>query len=137
MTNLKLFTRTIIAFLFLCFSNVVFAQQQTDSNEKDFKITIQKTRKGLKLSSEIGSAWSNLSFSLKDYSPMAIDENGMAKSDKISTEKNAEHADYLFTITKTLDGVKLTGMKGTAWEELSFKLSKNGKKTINQLGLIE
>ena len=43
---------------------------------KDFKIIIEKTDNGIKMKSEKGSAWINLSFSLNNYRAQAVDEYG-------------------------------------------------------------
>jgi hypothetical protein len=64
-----------------------------------------------------------------------IDEFGMTQLDNVSSNKDVKLADYLFTITKTADGIKLTGVEGTAWKELSFSLRANDKITIDQLGM--
>jgi len=42
---------------------------------------------------------------------------------------------YLFTITQKKNQVYLTGIKGTAWKELSFTLSSDKNLTINQFGM--
>jgi hypothetical protein len=102
---------------------------------KEFKITIEKTDNGLKLLSDKGSAWIDLSFSLAKDKPQAIDEYGMTQLGKVSTDKDPKLADYLFTITKTNEGITLTGVEGTAWKELSFSLEKNGRQAINQFGM--
>ena len=84
-----------------------------------------------------GSAWNDLSFSLPNYQPQTIDEYGMTGLDKVSTNKDANLADYLFTVTKTKDGIKLIGLAGTAWKELSFTLPPNGQQVIDQFGMTE
>ena len=103
----------------------------------EFKITIEKTDNGLKMQSVNGSAWIDLSFSLSNNKPQGIDEYGMTQLGKVTTNKEPKFADYLFTITKTKDGITLTGIEGTAWKELSFSVQKNGKKVIDQYGMME
>ena len=44
-------------------------------------------------------------------------------------------ADFLFTMTKTKNGIELKGTEGTAWTELKFSLAENKKQVINQLGI--
>lgn len=102
---------------------------------KSFKITIENTKNGLKLFSSQGSAWINLSFSASKEQTRVIDEFGMTQLDNVSSNKDVKLADYLFTITKTVDGIKLTGVEGTAWKELSFSLRANDKISIDQLGM--
>ena len=83
-----------------------------------------------------GSAWVETSFKIKNYVPQAIDEYGMTELKKVSSKKDSNLADFLFTITRTEDGIVLKGIEGTAWSDLSFSLAENGKQTIDQLGMI-
>ena len=133
----SLFTNSFIAVFLLTLSSGLMAQNQNFSDVKDFKIKIEKTDNGLKMQSLKGSAWVDFSFSLPNDRPQIIDEYGMTQLDKVSTNKDANLADYLFTITKTKNGIKLTGIEGTAWKELSFTLTKNGQQMIDQFGMTE
>lgn len=137
LTFRSLLLSLLAALSFLTFSSQVIPQQPSSSDLKDFKITIEKTRNGLKLCSSQGSSWIDISFSLQKNSAQAIDEYGMTKLNNVSPIKDLQLADYLFTITKTNDGIKLIGIEGTAWKELSFSLPKNKKQTINQYGMID
>ncbi|HSV76190.1 MAG TPA: hypothetical protein VLH37_04065 [Bacteroidales bacterium] len=133
----RLFTTLLIALLVMTLSSESKAQEQGSADFKEFKITIEKTDNELKLQSHKGSAWIDLSFSIPNDKPQAIDEYGMTHLGQVRTYKDPKLADYLFTITKTKDGIKLTGIEGTAWKELSFTLPKNGKQTINQFGMTD
>lgn len=133
----SIFIKSFIAVFLLTGGSELMAQKQISSDIKVFKIKIEKTDNGLKLLSLEGSAWLDLSFSLPDDKPQAIDEYGMTKLNKVSTDKDDNLADYLFTITKTKNGVKLTGLEGTAWKELTFTFTKNGQQAIDQLGMTE
>ncbi len=82
-----------------------------------------------------GSAWLDLSFSLNNNNPQAVDEYGMTELGKVSKLKDANLADFLFTITKTKEGLELKGIEGTAWKELSFNLRKGSKQAIDQFGM--
>ena len=130
-------TKPIIAVFFLTLCSEIMAQEQSSSDLKDFKVTIENTDNGLKMHSSHGSAWIDLSFSLHNYKPQAIDEFGMTQLDMVSPDNDSKLADYLFTITKTKNGIKLSGIEGTAWKELSFTLPKYGKQTIDQFGMTE
>jgi hypothetical protein len=121
----------------LTLSSEIIAQEQSSSDLKDFKITIEKTDNRVKMHSSEGSAWINLSFSTANDKPTAIDEYGMTTLDEESSIADPRLADYLFTITKTKDGISLTGIEGTAWKELSFMLSEDGKQMIDQFGMTE
>jgi hypothetical protein len=84
-----------------------------------------------------GSAWTELSFTLKPYVPQAIDEYGMADLGQQSIEKDPKFADFLFTIMKTEKGILLKGLEGTAWTELSFSMKEYGRQNIDQFGMAE
>lgn len=133
----RLLTTSLIALFLLTLNYGLIAQEQSSTDLKEFKITIEKTDIGLKMQGLKGSAWVDLSFSLANDKPQAIDEYGMTQLDKVSSIKDSKLADYLFTITKTKSGITLTGIEGTAWKELCFTLPKNGKQTIDQFGMTE
>lgn len=135
--NARLLTTTLIAMFVMTICLESIAQEKIPDDLKEFKITIEKTDNGLKMYSHKGSAWIDLSFSLANNKPQAIDEYGMTELGKESTNKDPKLADYLFTITKTKDGITLTGIEGTAWKELSFSLQKNGRQAIDQFGMTE
>ncbi|MBK9256857.1 MAG: hypothetical protein IPM42_15350 [Saprospiraceae bacterium] len=130
-------SNSLITMFFLTLSYVLIAQEQSSTDLKDFKITIEKTDNGFKMHSFQGSAWIDLSFSLANEKPQAIDEYGMAQLDNLASDKDTKLADYLFTIAKTKDGILLSGYKGTAWKELSFTIPENGRQTIDQFGMSE
>ena len=131
----KLLKTTLIALFVMTASSESKAQEKLSDDLKEFKIIIEKTEKGLKMKSDKGSAWIDLSFSLANNNPQAIDEYGMTQLGKVSTDKDPKLADYLFTITKRKEGITLTGVEGTAWKELSFSLKKNGRQAIDQFGM--
>jgi len=116
-------------------SSELVAQEKKSTDLKDFKVIIEKTENGIKMKSAKGSAWIDLSFSLNNYRPQAVDEYGMTNLDKVSTNKDKNLADFLFTITKTENGIELKGIEGTAWIELKFSLAENKKQAINQFGM--
>lgn len=131
----RLITCLLIAVFILTASSELIAQEKKSNNLKNFKVVVEKTDKGIKMQSVEGSAWIDLSFSINNDQPQAIDEFGMTKLDKISSEKDANLADFLFTIMKTEKGIVLKGIKGTDWTDLNFTLNKNGKQAIDQFGM--
>lgn len=128
---------TFFALFVMTVSSESKAQEKISGDLKAFKITIEKTDSGLKMQSDKGSAWIDLSFSFANNKPQTIDEFGMTQLGKVANNKDPKLADYLFTITKTKDRITLTGIEGTAWKELSFTLQKNGRQTIDQFGMTE
>ena len=125
----------LIAVFVLSASSELVAQEKESTDLKDFKVVVEKTENGIKMQSINGSAWIDLSFSLNNDLPQAIDEYGMTKLDKVSSDKDTNLADFLFTITKTENGIVLKGIEGTAWTDLSFSLAENGKQAIDQFGM--
>lgn len=133
----RLLTTILIALFVITVGSESLAQEIISADMKEFKITIEWTDNGLKLQSDKGSAWIDLSFSLAKNKSQAIDEYGMTQLGNVSTNKDPKLADYLFTITKTKDRITLTGIEGTAWKELSFSLKKNSRQAIDQFGMTE
>lgn len=129
------FLSLLIAVLMLTASSELAAQEKKSTDLKDFKVVVEKTENGIKMQGIKGSAWLDLSFSLKNDRPQAIDEYGMAELDKVSSDKDSDLADFLFTVTKTEKGIVLIGIEGTAWTNLSFTLPENGKQAIDQYGM--
>lgn len=133
------FKRPILNLLIVLFvltaSSELVAQEDKSTDLKDFKVVVEKTENGIKMQSVQGSAWIDLSFSLNNNRPQAIDEYGMTDLKTVSSNKDSNLADFLFTITKTENGVELKGIEGTAWTELTFSLAENERQAIDQNGM--
>jgi hypothetical protein len=125
----------LIAILLIAISFKAMAQETGLKSLKDFKVVVERTDNGIKMKSLKGTAWIDLSFSLKNNKLQAIDEYGMTDLGKVSKNKDSNLADFLFTITKTEKGIELKGIEGTAWTELGFSLPNNKKQAINQFGM--
>lgn len=130
-----LITKLFIAAIFILGSSELVAQKKNPLGLKDFKILIVNTENGIKMQSFSGSSWIHLSFSLSTSQSQAIDEWGMTKLNNVSPNKNPNLADYLFTISKTPNGVELKGIEGTYWTKLTFSLEENVKQGIDQNGM--
>ena len=131
--KLKIKYLSFILSLFSCF--LVQAQTNSKQDLSNFKIIIKNTDDGISMKSLNGSAWLDLSFNLKNYVPQAIDEYGMTELGKVSDRKDTKLSNFLFTITKTQEGVNLKGIEGTAWTDLSFTLQQGNKQAIDQFGM--
>lgn len=129
------FLNLIIVLFVLTSSSELVAQEDKSTDLKDFNVVVEKTENGIKMQSVQGSAWIDLSFSLNNNRPQAIDEYGMTDLKAVSSNKDSNLADFLFTITKTENGVELKGIEGTAWIELTFSLAENEKQAIDQNGM--
>ena len=109
-----LLTKYLIALFVLVACNEPIAQEKSSMGFKDFKVVIEKTETGIKMQSLNGCAWTDLSFSINTDQPQAIDEYGMTFLDSASSANASHLADFLFTITKTENGIVLKGIEGTA-----------------------
>lgn len=126
---------SLMAFIFVG-TNSLMAQDIKPGDLKDFKLVVENTKTGFNMQSIEGTAWKKLSFNLNTNQAQGIDEYGMTDLDQVSPKKDANLADFLFTITKTNKGVELKGIEGTAWETLSMTLSFDGEKFIvDQFGI--
>ena len=105
---------TIFVFI-VTVSTQLIAQEDRSIDLKNFKIIVEKTDSGIKLQAAEGCAWIDLSFSYNTDKPQAINEYGMTNLNKTSSEKEPNLADFLFTISKTENGIALKGIEGTAW----------------------
>ncbi len=131
----KLIPNLLIAVFILMASSELIAQEKKSSDLKDFNIVIERTDKGIKLNCKNGCAWKELTYSINDYQPQAIDEYGMTDLNKVSLNKDPNLSDFLFTLIKTEKGINLKGIEGTAWTELSFGLLRNQQQASNQHGM--
>jgi len=131
----RLITKSLITAFVLTASSGLVAQEKKSNDIKSFKVVVEKTDDGIKMQSIDGSAWIDLAFSINKDRPQAIDEYGMTDLNKVSSEKDSNLADFLFTITKTENGIVIKGIEGTAWTDLRFSLAENGKQAIDQFGM--
>ncbi len=132
-TMLSLF---ILAFLFML-NPALFAQEKESPELEEFTIAITKTNSGVKMQGLKGTAWIDLSFTLKNDVPQAVNQYGMTTLDKAASNQDPELADFLFTITRTGHGIELQGLVGTAWTELKFTLADNKTLTFDQHGMVQ
>jgi hypothetical protein len=113
------------------------SKKEVPSELKDFKIVIQKTKDKIKLKCEGGCAWTELSFSLNSFNEeQAINQFGMTQLNNTGKVNDPKLANFLFIIQENEKEIKLQGIAGTAWTNLSFSLKENEKQAINQFGMI-
>jgi hypothetical protein len=126
---------SLIALFVLIANPELIAQDNKSTDLKDFKLVIETTESGIKMYGIKGSAWIDLFFSIKNDLPQAIDEYGMTRLDNVSSSKDSNLADFLFTITRTNNRIEIKGIEGTAWTDLSFSLAEDKKQAIDQNGM--
>jgi hypothetical protein len=127
MRNLKLnaFLKLslIIAFI-IGASYAVFSQVNFETKSSKFLILVETTGDGVKLTSQEGCAWKELTFTLNPDQPQAIDQYGMTSLNKSKPTEDKNLASFLFIIKRTKEGISLSGKGGTAWTKLSFDCTK-------------
>lgn len=135
--TIKTFSKLFMMSIFILASSKSVAQEIKSAELSDFKIIIEKNDSGINLKCQKGCAWKELTYSAENNNkPQAIDANGMTELNGSSENNESKKSTFLFTVEKIENGLKLIGMHGTAWTELSFWYPKNGKQAINQLGMI-
>ncbi len=127
----------ILIILWFVSSNLI-GKKITNSDFKDFEISITRSNDSLKLISHQGSEWTRLGLKLEKNVPKTIDTYGKVLSNNIQYNRNPNEAYYCITIKKTYYGsYKLSGIEGTYWNELYFSLDDGETKGINREGLMK
>jgi len=131
----SIITTIIMTGFLLTLSTTINAQKEND-DFKNFKITIEKSGNEIIMKCSEGCLWENLTYENKEEY-QAINEFGMIeiKQDQSNTDKNLSN--FLFTITKTDNGISLIGLKGTTWSDLSFSLRNSEQQMFNQFGMTD
>lgn len=112
------------------------AQDTKASDLKDFKIVIENTANGLKMQGVEGTVWTDLSFTALKNQPQAVNTYGMTTVNEKMEEVDDKYTKFLFTVTKTANGIELKGLEGTAWKELGLTFSFDSEKVmLDQFGL--
>lgn len=126
--------------LFILFLTLVFSCSTIGNSEdlKPFKISIQKTEDGVELKGIEGTAWTDLSFSLKNNQTQGVDEYGMVTKGHHQHNRQIDGlADFLFTITKKDKAILLEGIEGSDWTELSYVNNNYQNQMIDESGMTQ
>lgn len=116
----------------VCFGMNVNAQTKQESN---FLLLIENADNEIKITSSKGTAFTQLTFSLKDDQTQEIDQFGMRRqNDKI--RKNDNLASFRIRIKRTKETIYLEGIEGTNFTELSFSCPIGSKQLIDQNGML-
>ena len=120
--------------LFLILVGVVCLGISCNSTSKEFLLLFENTENGVKISSNEGCAFKELTLTLKEGEIQEIDQWGMRHSnDKVC--KDANLAKFRITVKKVENGLVLSGIEGTTWEKLYLNLPINGSQWIDQNGM--
>ena len=99
----------------------------------NFQIVVGMTDDGIVLQCTDGCAWVDLSFSVRPYAAeVAVDNAGMADASASAQSPDS----FLFTVQKTEEGIRLRGIHGSAWTELSFSCAPGACSVpIDEMGM--
>jgi hypothetical protein len=133
-------TQTKMRVAFLSALLLVFTSASSlnliEFNNGKFVIELEKTETGLKLIGVKGTAFKELTFSLRDKYKQRIDEYGMVMKETSANGVDANLADFEFSIEKINNEYHLVSKKGTGWEQLKFTFSINNKAELNESGIL-
>lgn len=83
-----------------------------------------------------GCSWKTLEFPLAPNTEQAVNDLGLTTVETSEQERADKPEKMLFTIERTVDGLRLRGIKGIAWPDLSFSCSGGGcNQWINEYGM--
>jgi len=116
---------SIISIILFCILSIganqkLFAQEEVTPELSKFVILVETTNDGIKLTNIEGSAFKELAFSLTTNKKQCVDQYGMSSVKKHKSVNDDNFANFIFKIKKTKKGIKLEGIEGTAWKNLSF-----------------
>ena len=133
--GLKMKKFFLALFVVICLGNSANAQTSCNLEASKFILLVENTEDGVKLTSNKGCAFAELTFSLREGQVQEIDQFGMrSANDKAVKDKSL--ASFRFTVKKTKDGFAFEGIEGTSWKKLSFTCPVNTSQLIDQNGMI-
>lgn len=104
--------------------------------EADYEIEMKKVGAEVSLSCTKGCNWEELSYNISG-SVQAINDFGMTNIQSDGSIEDNKKSTFLIMISRQADGFDLQGIKGTAWETLSFTLADGESQRINYYGMIK
>ena len=114
-------------------STIVHGQEREESLS-DFRFTVvENSEDGVKLSCQEGCAWETLTFNAENA--QAVNQYGMTSVNEKEPKKDSDLANFLFTIENTEEGVRLQGIKGTAWTHLTFGMKERQSQSVDEMGM--
>jgi hypothetical protein len=125
------FIKTAILIVFLISgSDILFAQNKTTQELTSFKITIELKDNVIKLTSQEGCAWKELSLNLKKNEGQVIDQFGIVSKTINNKTQDKNLATFQFFIKRTAQGISIKGSKGPSMKEFSFSSSMTNNSCI-------
>lgn len=123
----------LLAILLFSFSNkkeILKENTNYDIEVNPFLLSVEKNNNSVILKCNDGCKWANITLDFDTKSLYTINDYGFSNGKTLATDK------FAIKIQNSESGIKLTGLKGTAWIDLNFSILDNQKKIINQTGLI-
>jgi len=135
--NLSIFRLPLFIVLLIGTSIEINAQNIKATEISEFRISVETSNDGIKLTCNKGCSWKELTFNIsKTEKPRYINEHGMTSLSENKEDKESKLANFLISITKTKNGFTFEGIEGTSWKTLSFSCSnENYYQTIDQNGM--
>jgi hypothetical protein len=110
---------TVMAFLLI--STSIFGQDEPDTTPAKFKISIESSNKFIKLVCMEGCNWKELQYLNNNTKILqSVNRYGMIDLTQRVALQSEDVNDFLFTIEPETNSIRLKGIEGTAWKELSF-----------------
>ena len=95
-----------------------------------FVVSVQKNKNSIRLKCNTGCKWADITLDTKAKSKYIINDYGFSEGKTLKTDK------FAFSIEPSASGVSLTNLKGAAWLDLNFSLTKNQEQFINENGML-
>lgn len=134
--TLKCFFRLTVLALILT-SATLFSQDEIAELPAEFNIVIESSKKNIKLVCLQGCNWKELHYRNTSANILqAVNRYGMIDLTQREVMQSDNVNDFLFTIETSANSIRLKGMVGTAWKELSFDcIDLQCKRVINANGV--
>ena len=115
--------------LILVFSADLTAQKSSSIKIYKFQILVETNEESIKLTGQEGCSFKELTYNIGLNRPQAIDQDGMTTLE-MTKQGETKQRMFLFTITKTDNGLNFEAFEGTSWKKLNFECPKNSCSQI-------
>ena len=133
---MKQFSLLLAVITCICIAIAPAQAQTAGSKLGNFKLLVATSGDTIKISCSEGCAFENLNFTAKPNTPQAVDYYGMTEMKSTTGTKAGPGKDFMFTVTRTGNGLKLTGIRGVAWEDLAVNCRRECRKWVDENGAV-
>ena len=110
--------------LILVFSADLTAQKAGSIKIYKFQILVETNEESIKLTGQEGCSFKEVTYNAGLNNSQAIDQDGMTTLEMTKPGETKKRM-FLFTITKTNEGLNFEAFEGTSWKKLNFECPKN------------